>query len=209
MSKKLKIKKGLTLLELIVVLGLMSIITMLVFSFVDLTQKKSSELDVKQQLQHEGTMITENLMNNVLPTNKIYSIELDTENNIKNISFDFDGNYTVKLDSGNIEVDKLMYERENNKLILKGHIIHGSEDDIECIDDRHLTDIQIVSEYIDIFKIENKNIVELGNPIPVDKLGEAIKNEKGINLKLILSDEYQGEKILHEHIIELNFRNAK
>ena len=209
MSKKLKIKKGLTLLELIVVLGLMSIITMLVFSFVDLTQKKSNELDVKQQLQHEGTMITENLMDNILSANKIYSIELDTENNIKNISFDFDSNYIVKLDSGNIEVDKLIYKRENNNLLLKGHVIHSPEDDIECIDSSHLVDIQVVSEYIDIFKIENKNIVELGNSIPLDKLDEAIKSEKGINLKLILSDEYRDEKILHEHVIELNFRNAK
>ena len=66
MKKKLKKKKGLTLLELVIVLGLMGIVTSVVFSFVNITQKKSKELDIRQELQFEGTMITESMMGNVL-----------------------------------------------------------------------------------------------------------------------------------------------
>ena len=219
MSKKLKIKKGLTLLELIVVLGLMSIITMLIFSFMDLTQKKSNELDVKQQLQHEGAMITENLMSNILESIEIYGIDKEStvanENRINNISVVLNKNYKTTIGTEVKEFDKLKYTVSGGKLSLLGHEKQSSEAceescKIETPINPHWVPIKVVSEYVKEMKLENKNIVEGWKAsVTAEDIETIINDEKGINLKLILVDEYLGEEILHEHTIELNLRNAK
>lgn len=206
-------KKGLTLLELVIVLGLMSLVTMLVFSFTNTTQRKSKELEIRQELQHEGTMITESFMSNVLQTEGITAITL--ENAIPNVNEKlFIKNIEFKMSNGKIKnienIVGVIYEKDSNDLKLKAKHI---EDPIANPTVESIKDIQNVSTYLTSIEILNpevkkyvvdKNMVADG-VIPV----EAFKGVKNINFKITLEDDYYGKPIYHEHVMELNLRNAK
>ena len=75
MIKKNKSKKAVTLVELVIVLSLMSIVTMLVFNFVSISQRQSKNLEIKQELQHDGNMISESMMKNILHCKSIEKVE--------------------------------------------------------------------------------------------------------------------------------------
>lgn len=49
MIKFKKTKKAVTLVELVIVLALMSVVTMLIFNFVSVSQRQSKNLDIKQE----------------------------------------------------------------------------------------------------------------------------------------------------------------
>ncbi|MGL4741561.1 MAG: prepilin-type N-terminal cleavage/methylation domain-containing protein [Sarcina sp.] len=206
MRKILKKKKGLTLLELVIVLGLMGIVTAIIFGFVNTTQRKSKELEIRQELQHDGTMITESMMKNVLQTKNIDSLIMDdttsTElNDIKEIIFDLGGTGTINGKT----VDKFRYRVHDDKLLFDVHEVSASTTIV-------WTEMQVISENIKAVYIENKNIKTLlGNAIAPseDEINVAIKKEKSANLAIALDKDYYNKKIDHVHTIELSLRNAK
>ncbi|MGL4761771.1 MAG: prepilin-type N-terminal cleavage/methylation domain-containing protein [Sarcina sp.] len=224
MERNLKKKKGLTLLELIIVLGLMGIVTSLIFSFVNTTQKKSKELDIRQELQFEGTMITESMMGNVLEMAAISDIEFVTTgtgvidgSKIKSITFDLIGTGQYKKDPNLDKVSKIKYSiNEVNKEIELEAFQLDSVDDLEK---GHWEFVQIVSEYVKEISIENKGIKDFinANKTPSTeessdyqkKLKIALAKEKSVNLKIVLEDDYYDEMIEHTHTIELSLRNAR
>lgn len=61
--KNIKNKKrdGVTLIELVITLGIMSIVTGLIFFFYFTNQKKISEIEIKSELQYEAKTVLDNI----------------------------------------------------------------------------------------------------------------------------------------------------
>lgn len=196
-------KKGLTLLELVIVLGLMSIVTMLIFSFTNTTQRKSKELEIRQELQHEGAMVTESFMKNVLQAEGVSKIELLSNGsmNINSIEFmitkDIAAKKTqtarYKLNSKELKLTEIITENF-------GEATQSVTENEKAVVSTHIKSIEILSEDIRKIITDNSSVSE----IEADKL----KNVKNINFKIILEEEYYNKTIEHEHIMELNLRNA-
>ena len=219
MKKKLKKKKGLTLLELVIVLGLMGIVTSVVFSFVNITQKKSKELDIRQELQFEGTMITESMMGNVLEMKSISELKGHrlgnaNGNKVTAITFDLLGVGQYKNKPSLDRVSKLRYVIDNTtkELNLEAYQLNGTM--INEVEQGDWEKVDIVSEYVKEIRIENKAIKDFITTTPSgtleeEKLKAELQKEKSINLKVVLEDDYYNEKIEHTHTIELSLRNAR
>ena len=219
MKKNLKKKKGLTLLELVIVLGLMGIVTTLIFSFVNITQRKSKELDIRQELQFEGTMITESMMGNVLEMKSIsavdgYTIGTD-DGKITSIIFDLAGAGTYKNTLYD-NILKMEYRLVGKNLELWAH--HTKNTSETTSPATGVYKIDTVSEYVKGISIENKAIKEFiktgtgasGSGTDFDnKLKLELEKEKSVNLNIVLEDDYYNEKIEHTHTIELSLRNAR
>ncbi|WP_297438243.1 type II secretion system protein [uncultured Clostridium sp.] len=223
MNKQRKKKKGLTLLELVIVLGLMGIVTSLIFSFVNTTQKKSKELEIRQELQHDGTMITESMMKNVLAAKNIEEVDIKTEpptitgevikNSAKSISFKLNGKGKLGSNPSITDIDTIKYQIDDKELNLYVHTAHEaiSPEPSSC-DVSHWRKVQTLSENVKQIRVENKILTNMWNATtPIDPLDieKAIKNEKSVNLKIILEEDYYNKTIEHEHTIELSLRNAK
>ncbi|MGL4454020.1 MAG: type II secretion system protein [Sarcina sp.] len=220
MRKKLKKKEGLTLLELVIVLGLMGIVTAVVFSFVNTTQRKSKELEIRQELQFEGTMITESMMGNVLEMKNISAIDGHTQgssdngNKIDWIEFELVGIGQYKNDPQLNRVSKIKYiiDKNTKELKLEAYQLNGTiENGVEKGDWKQAG---IVSEYIKEMRIENKVIKDfISAGTGVGNFEEGLKKllvkEKSVNLKIVLEDDYYNDKIEHTHTIELSLRNAR
>ena len=199
-NKKLKKKKGLTLLELVIVLGLMGIITYLVFSFVNLTQRKSLEIDIRQKLQHQGTMITESMMDNLLQAKSIFNVEKDsTNNNLKEITFNLAGPSELKGKTAFTDIVKIKYKVDGNKLELLA--IKKNED---VTDTSKWKKVQTISENIQKVELTNKNLL---TEYSYDE--DKLKDEKNVGLKITLEKDYYNKKIEYGHVMELNLRNAR
>lgn len=199
-NKKLKSKKGLTLLELVIVLGLMGIITYLVFSFVNLTQRKSLELDIRQKLQHQGTMITESMMDNLLQAKSIFNVEKDsTTNNLKEITFNFVGPSELKGKNAFTDIVKIKYKVDGNKLELL-----AIKKDEDVTDSSKWKKVQTISENIQKVELTNKNLL---TEYSYDE--DKLKDEKNVGLKITLEKDYYNKKIEYGHVMELNLRNAR
>lgn len=199
-NKKLKSKKGLTLLELVIVLGLMGIITYLVFSFVNLTQRKSLELDIRQKLQHQGTMITESMMDNLLQAKSILNVEKDsTTNNLKEITFNFVGPSELKGKNAFTDIVKIKYKVDGNKLELL-----AIKKDEDVTDSSKWKKVQTISENIQKVELTNKNLL---TEYSYDE--DKLKDEKNVGLKITLEKDYYNKKIEYGHVMELNLRNAR
>lgn len=215
MRKKLKKKKGLTLLELVIVLGLMGIVTSLVFSFVNTTQRKSKELDIRQELQFEGTMITESMMGNVLEMKSISGINGYTkgqdDGKITSIVFDLLGAGSYQTYDN---IKKIEYRVVDRNLELWAY--HEKKTDVSSSPDTKDFKMATVTSYMKELIIENpkikafiKNGVPSGGKTFEEELKEKLEKEKSVNLKIVLEDDYYSEKIEHTHTIELSLRNAK
>lgn len=199
-NKKLKKKKGLTLLELVIVLGLMGIITYLVFSFVNLTQRKSLELDIRQKLQHQGTMITESMMDNLLQAKSIFNVEKDsTNNNLKEITFNLAGPSELKGKTAFTDIVKIKYKVDGNKLELL-----AIKKDEDVTDPSKWKKVQTISENIQKVELTNKNLL---TEYSYDE--DKLKDEKNVGLKITLEKDYYNKKIEYGHVMELNLRNAR
>lgn len=211
LSKKLKIKKGLTLLELIIVLGLMSIVSMLVFSFTNITQKKSNELDKKQKLQYEANVINENFMSHILETTGIEKINfvVGDRSKLEDISFRLNGTYKFKLASSEETVDKIKYRAESNMLKMLGHKVQPNECTPFCTVEGHWAYVSEVTSNLKEMSFQNEELESLIQTGTDEEINDLVRTQKGVKIKLILKDTYQGQEILHEHTVELNLRNAK
>ncbi|MGL4656670.1 MAG: PulJ/GspJ family protein [Sarcina sp.] len=217
MSKKLKIKKGLTLLELVIVLGLMSIVSMLVFSFTNLTQKKSNELDIKQELQFQGNMVTENFMRYILEAKSIKDVVTKSSEPYKITEISF-GVKRSKI-AGPPEITDIVSLRYKlNESTGELELFAEQDEDNNETTPEQLHKINSVTTYVKSIEVLNeelkKVINDTKNGVGAAGAGASIKENlamtrvNNINLKVVLVDEYLGQEIEHEHTIELNLRNA-
>lgn len=211
-----KVKKGITLVELIIVLALMSIVTMLVFNFVNLSQKKGSELDIKQELQHDGSMISESMMKNILHCKSIESVKgiEDTDppiqdrdvNSIKSIKINFNGVGYLPSQPTVDNIDQIEYRLDIDAEKLK--LIAWKRDNPLDPSDMNRTEVEVqtIAENVKGLKITNKDIMaELATkPLNHSDVEKVLQKQKGINLEITL--EKKG--IPHIHTCELNLRNS-
>lgn len=211
MIKVKKFKKAVTLLELVIVLALMSVVTMLVFNFASMSQRKRSELDIKQKLQQDGNMISESMMKNILHCKSIESVEgvnpsINGDNSIKSIKINFNGIGKLPSQPTVDNIDQIEYRLDASTKELK--LIAWERDN--PLDESNLNrtevEVQTIAEDVEELKITNKAIVDelVTKPLNHSDIERALKEEKGINLEITL--EKKG--ILHVHTCELNLRNS-
>lgn len=206
MIKRNKSKKAITLVELVIVLSLMSIVTMLVFNFVSISQRQSKSLEIKQELQHDGNMISESMMKNILHCKSIEKVEgvnpsSTNDNSIKSITINLNGEGYFLSQPSITGVEQVEYRLVGNELRLIAWQRVNSGD-------TNLTEreIQTIVENVKEIKIVNKDILSqlVLKPLNSTEVKEEIKKQKGINLEILL----EKEGIVHKHTFELNLRNA-
>lgn len=203
MIKKNKSKKAVTLVELVIVLSLMSIVTMLVFNFVSISQRQSKSLEIKQELQHDGNMISESMMKNILHCKSIEKVEgvnpsSINNNSIKSITINLNGEGYLPSKPSITNVEQVEYRLVGKELKLIAWK-SGSPNLIE-------EEIQTIVKNVKEIKIVNKDILSqlASKPLDSTEVKEEIKKQKGINLEILL----EKEGIVHKHTFELNLRNA-
>lgn len=206
MIKRNKSKKAITLVELVIALSLMSIVTMLVFNFVSISQRQSKSLEIKQELQHDGNMISESMMKNILHCKSIEKVEgvnpsSTNDNSIKSITINLNGEGYFLSQPSITDVEQVEYRLVGNELRLIAWQRVNSGD-------TNLTEreIQTIVENVKEIKIVNKDILSqlVSKPLNSTEVKEEIKKQKGINLEILL----EKEGIVHKHTFELNLRNA-
>ncbi|WP_055071565.1 type II secretion system protein [Clostridium massiliamazoniense] len=206
MIKRNKSKKAITLVELVIVLSLMSIVTMLVFNFVSISQRQSKSLEIKQELQHDGNMISESMMKNILHCKSIEKVEgvnpsSTNDNSIKSITINLNGEGYFLSQPSITDVEQVEYRLVGNELRLIAWQRVNSGD-------TNLTEreIQTIVKNVKEIKIVNKDILSqlVSKPLNSTEVKEEIKKQKGINLEILL----EKEGIVHKHTFELNLRNA-
>lgn len=206
MIKKNKSKKAVTLVELVIVLSLMSIVTMLVFNFVSISQRQSKSLEIKQELQHDGNMISESMMKNILHCKSIEKVEgvnpsSINDNSIKSITVNLNGKGYLSSKPSITNVEQVEYRLVGKELKLIAWQRVNSTD-------TNLTEreIQTIVKNVKEIKIVNKDILSqlASKPLDSTEVKEEIKKQKGINLEILL----EKEGIVHKHTFELNLRNA-
>ncbi len=203
MIKKNKSKKAVTLVELVIVLSLMSIVTMLVFNFVSISQRQSKNLEIKQELQHDGNMISESMMKNILHCKSIEKVEgvnpsSINDNSIKSININLNGKGYLPSKPSVTNVEQVEYRLVGKELKLIAWK-SGSPNLIE-------EEIQTIVKNVKEIKIVNKDILSqlASKPLDSTEVKEEIKKQKGINLEILL----EKEGISHKHTFELNLRNS-
>lgn len=206
MIKKNKSKKAVTLVELVIVLSLMSIVTMLVFNFVSISQRQSKNLEIKQELQHDGNMISESMMKNILHCKSIEKVEgvnpsSINDNSIKSITINLNGKGYLPSKPSITNVEQVEYRLVGKELKLIAWQRVNSTD-------TNLTEreIQTIVKNVKEIKIVNKDILSqlASKPLDSTEVKEEIKKQKGINLEILL----EKEGIVHKHTFELNLRNS-
>ena len=206
MIKKNKSKKAVTLVELVIVLSLMSIVTMLVFNFVSISQRQSKSLEIKQELQHDGNMISESMMKNILHCKSIEKVEgvnpsSINDNSIKSITVNLNGEGYLPSKPSITNVEQIEYRLVNGELKLIAWQRLNSTD-INLIE----REIQTIVKNVKEIKIVNKDILSqlASKPLDSTEVEKEIKKQKGINLEILL----EKEGIVHKHTFELNLRNS-
>lgn len=206
MIKKNKSKKAVTLVELVIVLSLMSIVTMLVFNFVSISQRQSKNLEIKQELQHDGNMISESMMKNILHCKFIEKVEgvnpsSINDNSIKSITVNLNGEGYLPSKPSITNVEQIEYRLVNGELkLIAWQRVNSTGTNLTE------REIQTIVKNVKEIKIVNKDILSQLTSKPLDstEVKEEIKKQKGINLEILL----EKEGIVHKHTFELNLRNA-
>lgn len=206
MIKKNKSKKAVTLVELVIVLSLMSIVTMLVFNFVSISQRQSKSLEIKQELQHDGNMISESMMKNILHCKSIEKVEgvnpsSINDNSIKSININLNGEGYLPSQPSITNVEQIEYRLVNGELkLIAWQRVNSTGTNLTE------REIQTIVKNVKEIKIVNKDILSqlASKPLDSTEVKEEIKKQKGINLEILL----EKEGIVHKHTFELNLRNA-
>lgn len=81
-----KKKKGVTLIELVIALGLLAIVTLFIFSFFFSNERKLDEIKVRSDLQYESKVILDTISKYAMESSKC-KIEKNSEDTIKSITF--------------------------------------------------------------------------------------------------------------------------
>lgn len=111
--KKVKCKKGLTLVELIVALALSIVVLGVILTFFIVGNKSMKEASVKSDLQREGKVAMEILTINIMEAKAIDKLEfIDEDSSIKTL-----GLKLIKLSEE--DIDRVEFNVNDNELIIK------------------------------------------------------------------------------------------
>lgn len=149
--KNIKNKKrdGVTLIELIITLGIMSIVTGLIFFFYFTNQKKIGEIEIKSDLQYEAKTVLDNISKGAME-----STGARWNDSTMELSFDRvnEGDIVFKL---NKDEHKISFKKDETDIVLSNHF-----KSIEIDDQMDETgDEKIIKDKITLkLTLENKGI---------------------------------------------------
>lgn len=106
-----KKKRGVTLIELIIALGLLTIISSFVFSFFFSNERKLDEVEVKSDLQYESKVIMEKISEYAMSATKV-KLDENIDNTPNKITF------STVSDSSVINEDGAIFTFEGNNVYL-------------------------------------------------------------------------------------------
>lgn len=92
-----KKKKGVTLIELVIALGLLSIISTLIFSFFFINKKKLDEVSIKADLQYEAKVAMDTISKYAMDAT---SVKVDNETSPGKITFSLIDESGAKIEDG-------------------------------------------------------------------------------------------------------------
>lgn len=111
-------KKAMTIVEMAIAIGIMSIVIVLIFSFINTVQKRRRNIEIRQELQFDCTFITENLTKEALESKGIASITPQSRNTEK-IEFrskNNSENVILTLKDKKLKIEKKSEEGEGKEL---------------------------------------------------------------------------------------------
>ncbi len=106
-----KKKRGVTLIELIIALGLLTIISSFVFSFFFSNERKLDEVEIKSDLQYESKVIMDKISGYAMAATKV-KFDENIDNTPNTITF------STVSDSGVINEDGAIFSIEGNNIYL-------------------------------------------------------------------------------------------
>ncbi len=125
-------KKGVTLIELVIALGLLAIVTSFIFSFFFSNEKKLEEINTRSDLQYEAKVILDSISKHAMAATKCEVKESD--GTVKTITFskvEDDGTVTDEGAEFIIEENNVyLSTKEDGKRLIGSHLHH-----IEISDD--------------------------------------------------------------------------
>jgi prepilin-type N-terminal cleavage/methylation domain-containing protein len=118
-------KKGVTLIELVITLGLLAIVTLFIFSFFFSNERKLEEINTKSDLQYEAKVILDNVSKYAMSATKC-EIDREVDDTVKTITFSkVEDNGTVIDEGAKIIIeDSNIYlsTKEDEKKLLGSHL---------------------------------------------------------------------------------------
>lgn len=125
-------KKGVTLIELVIALGLLAIVTSFIFSFFFSNERKLEEINTRSDLQYEAKVILDSISKHAMAATKCKVKESD--GTVKTITFskvEDDGTVTNEGAEFIIEENNVyLSTKEDGKRLIGSHLHH-----IEISDD--------------------------------------------------------------------------
>ncbi len=126
-------KKGVTLIELVIALGLLAIVTSFIFSFFFSNERKLEEINTRSDLQYEAKVILDSISKHAMAATKC-KVDKDLDGAVKTITFskvEDDGTVTDEGAEFIIEENNVyLSTKEDGKRLIGSHLHH-----IEISDD--------------------------------------------------------------------------
>ena len=145
--KNIKNKKrnGVTLIELVIALAIMSIVTGLIFFFYFTNQKKISEIEIKSDLQYEAKTVLDNISKVAMESTGARWSESTMELCFNGVD---DGDVVFKL---NKDEHKISFKKGETDIVLSNHF--------KNIEIEELVDGEVIKDKIKLkLTLENKGI---------------------------------------------------
>ncbi|MBE6060580.1 MAG: prepilin-type N-terminal cleavage/methylation domain-containing protein [Clostridium sulfidigenes] len=126
-------KKGVTLIELVIALGLLAIVTSFIFSFFFSNERKLEEINTRSDLQYEAKVILDSISKHAMAATKC-KVDKELDGTVKTITFskvEDDGTVTDEGAEFIIEENNVYIStKEDGKRLIGSHLHH-----IEISDD--------------------------------------------------------------------------
>ncbi|WP_346961765.1 type II secretion system protein [Clostridium sp.] len=126
-------KKGVTLIELVIALGLLSIVTLFIFSFFFSNERKLEEINTRSDLQYEAKVISDTISKYAMAATKC-EVDKELDGTVKAITFSkVEDDDTVTNEGAKFIIEEsniYLSTKEDGKRLIGSHLQH-----IEASDD--------------------------------------------------------------------------
>lgn len=134
-------KKGVTLIELVIALGLLAIVTSFIFSFFFSNERKLEEINTRSDLQYEAKVILDSISKHAMAATKC-KVDKELDGTVKTITFskvEDEGTVTDEGAEFIIEENNVyLSTKEDGKRLIGSHLHHieTSDDVLKSIEIR-------------------------------------------------------------------------
>ncbi len=128
-------KKGVTLIELVIALGLLAIVTSFIFSFFFSNERKLEEINTRSDLQYEAKVILDSISKHAMAATKC-KVDKELDGTVKTITFS-----KVEDDGAEFIIEGYnvyLSTKEDGKRLIGSHLHHieTSDDVLKSIEIR-------------------------------------------------------------------------